>query len=676
MGKQHKGLRKYFPREVFELQHTLSRDLEEFLSEAREIGMVRSALKCIGHEDYLAIDSAKAKVILSSKITEIEKELDDPTYVYESTAFHADPQKSATKAVEKGYLSQGIRIRIEPPEEWGLIAKFSRNVRYKIQAWIVLDAPLYAHSQGKGEEFLDPCILHVNDWIDSFIRNGEKEDFAWYDMAVGQRATKLSYALRMMMKNGDSIEDLAAAIVSTHVHLQELMREEKIASHSNHGLFQMVGLLTIGKTLPFLPESAEAVDFSTKKIREMVSLHFSSDFLHKEHSPMYHVFMTNYLSILLDTGMISEIKDLVVTAEGAVEAASWLSQPDGTIIPFGDTPNITTQERANFKLYKENGRVCSPEGLRVFPEGGMIIHSSYDSYGYASNFLAFNGSFHSRQHKHADDFTFQLCSGGNGIITDPGTFTYQYDLPERMYIESTRAHNCLLIDGMNYSRFKSDVFGSSIEQVHEIGDLVMIEAFVKRGRLVDERIPNNQVKTKHGVRVRIDHRRILLYHPGKFLVTIDDVESEEERSYSQCFQLFPEINVMQEEEMSILSKFIDGEYRAIATMIPLTSGLRISEVKGQTDPFLWGWVSSNGHELEEASNVQFSTKGGNELIASVIDMSPEEQAKSKLSISGDGKYLKYWRKGEVDSIFELRQKGARQLLTYNHGKSCNEVIVE
>ena len=109
---------------------------------------------------------------------------------------------------------------------------------------------------------------------------------------------------------------------------------------------------------------------------------------------------------------------------------------------------------------------------------------------------------------------------------------------------------------------------------------------------------------------------------------------------------------------------IDGEYRAIATMIPLTSGLRISEVKGQTDPFLWGWVSSNGHELEEASNVQFSTKGGNELIASVIDMSPEEQAKSKLSVSEDGKYLKYWRKGEVDSIFELRQKGARQLLTY------------
>ena len=27
------------------------------------------------------------------------------------------------------------------------------------------------------------------------------------------------------------------------------------------------------------------------------------DFLHKEHSPMYHIFMTNYVHLLLESGM-------------------------------------------------------------------------------------------------------------------------------------------------------------------------------------------------------------------------------------------------------------------------------------------------------------------------------------------------------------------------------------
>ena len=67
-------------------------------------------------------------------------------------------------------------------------------------------------------------------------------------MAVGQRATKLAYITRKTIESQDKtgIEKL---LVAAHIHM-DLMNEEKIALHSNHGLFQMAGLLAIGKVYP------------------------------------------------------------------------------------------------------------------------------------------------------------------------------------------------------------------------------------------------------------------------------------------------------------------------------------------------------------------------------------------------------------------------------------------
>ena len=38
----------------------------------------------------------------------------------------------------------------------------------------------------------------------------------------------------------------------------------------------------------------------------------------------------------------------------------------------------------------------------------------------ASEYLAFNGSFFSRQHKHSDDMGIQFFSDGKGLLTDAG----------------------------------------------------------------------------------------------------------------------------------------------------------------------------------------------------------------------------------------------------------------
>ena len=102
----------------------------------------------------------------------------------------------------------------------------------------------------------------------------------------------------------------------------------------------------------------------------------------------------------------------------------------------------------------------------------------------------------------------------------------------------------------------------------------------------------------------------------------------------------------------------------------------MANVKGQIEPYLCGWISKNGHELEEASNIQLSTSGDRLVIATMIDLSPEQLAVASLKFNEDGKYIRFNRKCDVSSNFEFRQKGAKQVLTYKCGNSESEKIIE
>ncbi|AOY84351.2 MAG: hypothetical protein F6K63_03790 [Moorea sp. SIO1G6] len=54
-------------------------------------------------------------------------------------------------------------------------------------------------------------------------------------------------------------------------------------------------------------------------------------------------------------------------------------------------------------------------------------------------------------HGHADALSFTLNVGGVPIIVDPGTYVYHADPQERAYFRSTKAHNTVVVDGVDQS---------------------------------------------------------------------------------------------------------------------------------------------------------------------------------------------------------------------------------
>src|SRR5699024_7790375 len=171
----------------------------------------------------------------------------------------------------------------------------------------------------------------------------------------------------------------------------------------------------------------------------------------------------------------------------AAEVLGWMVQPDGYLVQFGDTPStyMTIENATSLDPYTlftlSDGRRGKAPGqeLAVFRDGGYAFVRSPAPQGpgelAASGYLAFSAAFHSRAHKHADDLNLVWYDRGTEILVDSGRYGYGNLLPtdsplrkkgfyygseERQYVEGTRAHNTIEMDGEDQERRNREPYGS------------------------------------------------------------------------------------------------------------------------------------------------------------------------------------------------------------------------
>ncbi len=572
---------------------------------------------------------------LKSRISEIAQSANEFTYFAEATvAKRLDPVKSAEKYLNKGFKIGGHLIDLNTAPNWEDFRNKSRNLRYKIHAWGMLDILLVADEVSEEDVFLDLAADIAHDWIKKYIIGKESDEFSWYDMAIGQRATKLSYLLARLIQKKDSFERIFDFIIASEIHIIELSQIDRIALHSNHGLFQISGLLSLTNTLPWLSSSERGREIAMVCMGKMFDEHFTLDGLHKEHSPEYHIFMVNYLSALIQTGWLEEIPQIKQLALNVEEAANWMQNPNNDIISMGDSKNeLPMNERWHA------AKSTIPSGLKFFDKGGMVIHNSKLQNWFQ---LAYSCQFHSRQHKHADDQNFVYFSNGKELIVDAGTFTYQYDLPERIYCESTRAHNTVEIDGYNFSRFRKDSFGSGIDFAVELGPCMITSGTVVHRRLVSSFIPNNKVSGSDAIDTNITHRRTLIHYPGRFLAVIDDLFSDEEHEYVQWNHFAPgyEIRQYTPTKFGIHDSTENPVARVLFSIVD-DKKMKPIVCKGQTQPHLQGWYSSEGVSLVENSALGFSVYGSNTSFVTLIDTKIGRTGEPYLRVGSETKYKRF-----------------------------------
>jgi hypothetical protein len=236
------------------------------------------------------------------------------------------------------------------------------------------------------------------------------------------------------------------------------------------------------------------------------------------------------------------------------EVLAWMIQPDFFLATFGDsdprrmarnTPSSTLAKRFSTPglQYILSQRLIGaepPAGVKPYYDAGYAfarlhapgVEPKFEN----ASYLAQIAAFHSRVHKHADHLGFIWYDRGRDILIDPGRYAYAgktevgsdlfnqgfwYSDPKRIYVESTRAHNCVEIDDRSYPRRSVKPWGSALRYAGEQNGLAVTDCEVTHLRSVR-------------------HRRVLVMGPGHFLLVVDWLHDRAAaHDYRQWFQLAP-----------------------------------------------------------------------------------------------------------------------------------------
>lgn len=497
---------------------------------------------------------------------------------------------------------------------WAKYGQEHRSWGFHLHAFEFMDPLLRATDETKNPRWLQEAVKIALEWIKLHRLQSDAVDaMVWYDMSQSLRMPRL-IALAMRAARVPTMHEHAVVLAEALAwHLDELHKDRAFNPRNNHGFYTAVSQVHAAKYLGMFPDAVETETEGSSRLALMARSQFGPDGVHLEHSPDYHRMLLNSFELAVRDGLINddEIRSRIVRA---AHVLGWMVQPDGTIVQFGDSPatsvvsddakSIDAQTR--FILTDGKFGMANEHELAAFEDGGYAFVRSPQPQHVGeladTGYLAFNASFHSRAHKHADDLNVVWFDRGHQILTDAGRFGYgdllpadselrkegfYYSSPERQYVESTVAHNTLMMDGENHRRVRRTPYGSGLG-----------ECVVKSGRF------DLSGRVRH---VDYVHRRRIIYVPGEELRLLDAIHSAKEGSREAIVWL----NINGAFELADVSGGMvkmtldDDEHPLTLTLSG--PGELVAPVRGQEFP-MRGWRSRVDRELEPTWSIGFRIK--------------------------------------------------------------------
>lgn len=603
-----------------------------------------------------------------------------------SNKSHALILKKALQVLDKGWVIGNYSpVRVDRLVDWQLHDEDQRSWNFHIHSWDMVEALLTAYNKDPFTIFLRPAVQIALDWVQQHTKAAKPivsdtiSKFAWYDMAAGLRAYRLAFIIDAADREGLLTEQENCLLwEGLLAHDDYLKVDDNIAFHTNHGYYQAAGQIAMGRRFAQTQENmAAALQQGIKRFKIMLDTQFTQDGVHREHSPDYHRMVYETLVGVLNAELINDESILAFT-KSIEEALSWFIYPHRRIVNFGDSDSrdvTSTINMANLKwqtspmrFVTTNGELgsLSSETLKVFKEAGYFIvrfnqsieNTYYENYSY----LAQTAAFHSRTHKHADDLSFVWCEKGHNILIDAGRYGYigkaemgtelwkqgyWYTHPNRLYCESTRAHNTLEFDKKDYPRKGVKPYGSAIGRHRQYANgLTVLET-----------------ECKHFKTIR--RARVLVYMPNQWLIVYDWFKDnlDDKHDVRQWFNFAPEIKLTKIDN-SYVAK-LDNKTELYVTN--LLEGVTASEVmKGIEKPRLQGWFSPAEREFIPAKSINYKLE--NSEMGAIVTLlsfngSPTVQIEKNLAnISGRRLSLTWLDNVGEHSIYLKRDNGSENII--------------
>lgn len=429
-------------------------------------------------------------------------------------------------------------------------------------------------------------------WDERFGRDRESApEMAYHDETTAQRLLGVIAALDLP----DLDEGQRSTLTEFADRTASVLAEPDFHSGlNNHGMFQDLALLTWSVLVAPAEDHAGDVAWSLAEGRldAYFASCFTSDGVHVENTPTYHVMVSRYLPILAGifrhagTSSAALYEGLL---EGAERYAVHAVTPEGIYPPVSDTQRRPLDTETNLRTFIggefEYAATAGTRGRRpqeltaVFPRSGYAMTRS--AWGDPeATFVYFSCAYNADYHKHSDELSVFLRSAGRDLLCEAGGYGYNWKDPLTKYAYSSAAHNTLLVDGKGLPRTETaDVREGELAPINELrvdaaGDrLLDVTGTTRRypGRTWTRRLEVRHGEEGRGTALRVTDRvrsaagpaeLRFLWHLGPDLVVVPRLRGAE-----------------------VLA---DGE-KVMEIEMRTTADLRIGVVTGQTKPTPQGW---------------------------------------------------------------------------------------
>ena len=345
--------------------------------------------------------------------------------------------------------------------------------------WLSFLSYLMAYHRASGDDaVLSFAREAIQSWLDTYLETDTRYpfEFIWHDHATALRAEQLvlfayhchEHAPEWARQHADFLDYLVRAMV---VHGEWLAKDSFYSEHTNHGLEQARVLLLLGTV--FEDEQAcEWQQIAIRRISGELEFSFTSEGVHVENSPAYHVFVFKvFLGIIKDypAEVLGDLAEQF--SQIAAKALSFIThilRPDGKLPPIGDTEQLPisdayldmfghTLEYQYFLYALTQGKqgLVPPELNRVYPQSGYAIFRDQwpakEHYRKAFHLIAKVGCS-SRYHHQQDEGHISLYVGGEDWLIDSGLYNYINKDPVRKYMRARPGHNVPIISHASYAK--------------------------------------------------------------------------------------------------------------------------------------------------------------------------------------------------------------------------------
>lgn len=338
--------------------------------------------------------------------------------------------------------------------------------------------------------------------------------FLWNDHAVATRVRTLADFWDIYRRRADYRPEIAQVIWEFAARSGALLaKPDQYTFATNHGVMENIALWQLCLAFPTLPRVEEYRQLAMARLKGEMSFYVAPDGGILEHSADYHAFGLYLFGMALRYSTLLHLDvpaDWDQKYEKAKQFYAELSRPDGTLPAFGDTavglrhkpPQVTKKnEQGGYVALAAAAPESRAGGSRLYPVSGYAIFwdrpaRNDEGRDVSQTVLAWS-NFAGHGHKHADEPSVLLWSGGQEWWTNTGY--WPYDDADRQRAECWEGSNAPHLAGEKCnSNRKASLIGSL-----DAGDLFAAE--IERAGPGNLRVRRLVVHVKSSAWVIVDY---------------------------------------------------------------------------------------------------------------------------------------------------------------------------